>query len=195
MSVHVVIMGVTGCGKTTVATAVHERLGWAMGEGDDFHPQSNIDKMAAGIPLTDADRWPWLRSINAWMRREEVDDIDTVVSCSALKREYRDVLRHGIDVFFVHLVGSREHIHDRMEHRSNHFMPPTLLDSQFDELEPLSDDEPGARVSVEGPVESVIERVVEVIEQHRQSSNPVSGMNVVESKAISGMGTSRLQYA
>ena len=90
MSIHVVVMGVAGCGKSTVAEAIHERLGYVYAEGDDFHPQANIDKMSAGIPLTDEDRWPWLKVINTWMVAREALDENTVVSSSALKRSYRE---------------------------------------------------------------------------------------------------------
>ena len=96
MSIHVVVMGVAGCGKSTVAEAIHERLGYVYAEGDDFHPQANIDKMSAGIPLTDEDRWPWLNVINSWMVAREALDENTVVSSSALKRSYREVLAKDV---------------------------------------------------------------------------------------------------
>ena len=108
MSIHVVVMGVAGCGKSTVAEAIHERLGYVYAEGDDFHPQANIDKMSAGIPLTDEDRWPWLKVINTWMVAREALDENTVVSSSALKRSYREVLAQNVPTFFVHLTGSQE---------------------------------------------------------------------------------------
>ena len=94
-------MGVAGCGKSTVAEAIRDRLSYEMAEGDAFHPQANIDKMSAGIPLTDEDRWPWLRVINSWMAAKETIHENTVVSSSALKRAYRDVLRENVPVFFV----------------------------------------------------------------------------------------------
>ena len=106
MSIHVVVMGVAGCGKSTVAEAIHERLGYVYAEGDDFHPQANIDKMSAGIPLTDEDRWPWLKVINTWMVAREALDENTVVSSSALKRSYREVLAQNVPTFFVHLTDS-----------------------------------------------------------------------------------------
>ena len=96
MSIHVVVMGVAGCGKSTVAEAIHERLGYVYAEGDDFHPQANIDKMSAGIPLTDEDRWPWLNVINSWMVAREALGENTVVSSSALKRSYREVLAKNV---------------------------------------------------------------------------------------------------
>lgn len=124
MSIHVVVMGVAGCGKSTVAEAIHERLGYAYAEGDDFHPQANIDKMSAGIPLTDEDRWPWLNVINSWMVAREALGENTVVSSSALKRSYREVLAKDVPTFFIHLNGSHELIQQRLSERKGHFMPP-----------------------------------------------------------------------
>lgn len=122
MSIHVVVMGVAGCGKSTVAEAIHERLGYVYAEGDDFHPQANIDKMSAGIPLTDEDRWPWLKVINTWMVAREALDENTVVSSSALKRSYREVLAQNVPTFFVHLTGSQELIQQRLNERKGHFI-------------------------------------------------------------------------
>ena len=160
MSIHVVVMGVAGCGKSTVAEAIHERLGYVYAEGDDFHPQANIDKMSAGIPLTDEDRWPWLKVINTWMVAREALDENTVVSSSALKRSYREVLAQNVPTFFVHLTGSQELIQQRLNERKGHFMPPALLPSQFAILEPLQPDENGVEVSIEGSVEEMVERAV-----------------------------------
>lgn len=101
MSIHVVVMGVCGCGKTTVAEAVRDRLGFVMAEGDDFHPKANVEKMSHGIPLTDEDRWPWLETISQWMTDQDKQGNSTVVSCSALKRSYREVLHKHVDVLFV----------------------------------------------------------------------------------------------
>lgn len=166
MSIHVVVMGVAGCGKSTVAEAIHERLGYVYAEGDDFHPQANIDKMSAGIPLTDEDRWPWLKVINTWMvAREELDE-NTVVSSSALKRSYREVLAQNVPTFFVHLTGSQELIQQRLNERKGHFMPPALLPSQFAILEPLQPDENGVEVSIEGSVEEMVERAVAAVNEY-----------------------------
>lgn len=142
----VVVMGVSGSGKTTVGTALAEALGVAYAEADSFHPEANIEKMTAGTPLTDEDRWPWLDAIAAWIREHQ--DTGGVVTSSALKRRYRDVLRSGGDVWFVHLDGPREVIAGRMAGRSGHFMPPSLLDSQIADLEPLDDDERGVVVDL-----------------------------------------------
>lgn len=166
MKTHVVVMGVAGCGKSTVAEAIRDRLGFEMAEGDAFHPQANIDKMSAGIPLTDEDRWPWLRVINSWMVAKESIGENTVVSSSALKRAYRDVLRENVPVFFVHLTGSRELIGERLAARKGHFMPPALLPSQFAILEPLQPDEPGVEVSIEGSVDEMVERAVAAVKAY-----------------------------
>lgn len=148
MSIHVVVMGVAGCGKSTVAEAIHERLGYVYAEGDDFHPQANIDKMSAGIPLTDEDRWPWLKVINTWMVAREALDENTVVSSSALKRSYREVLAQNVPTFFVHLsrlAGTHPAASQRAPRATS--MPPALLPSQFAILEPLQPDENGVEVS------------------------------------------------
>lgn len=135
-----VVMGVSGSGKSTVARLVAERLGWGLAEGDDLHPASNVAKMQAGQPLTDEDRWPWLGSIAAWIRERSAAGTPGVVTCSALKRSYRDVLR-GEGVVFVYLSGSEERISGRLAARRGHFMPAALLSSQFEALEAPSADE------------------------------------------------------
>lgn len=137
----IVVMGVSGAGKTTIGTAVAEGLGVDYAEADTFHPPANIAKMTAGHPLTDADRAPWLAAIANWIA--EHAETGGVVSSSALKRSYRDVLRSGGPVWFLHLHGARELLAERMKTRSGHFMPVSLLDSQLADLEPLQPDEPG----------------------------------------------------
>nr|WP_107104002.1 gluconokinase, GntK/IdnK-type [Streptomyces niveiscabiei] len=151
-------MGVAGTGKTTIGPLLAARLGVPYAEGDDFHPPANIAKMSAGTPLDDDDRWPWLDSIGAWAH--ERAGLGGVVSCSALKRSYRDRLRAAAPgLLFVHLSGSRELIGERMGHREGHFMPTALLDSQFAALEPLQADEAGVVVEVSGRPEEIAERV------------------------------------
>ncbi|MEI2776254.1 MAG: gluconokinase [Tetrasphaera sp.] len=135
---HVVVMGVSGCGKSTLGAALATELGAEFGEADLFHPKANVDKMAAGHPLTDEDRWPWLDLLVDWMNKQRAAGHHTVVSCSALRKVYRDRLRRaGGGVVFVHLAGDKEVILGRMRARQGHFMPPALLDSQYDTLEQL----------------------------------------------------------
>ncbi len=142
-----VIMGVSGCGKSTVAGLLAGRLGWDIAEGDDLHPAANVAKMAAGTPLTDDDRWPWLGKCADWIDQQQLAGRPGVLTCSALKKVYRDILRRP-GVVFVHLTGTYEELHDRMTSR-DHFMPSSLLDSQLATLEPLGDDEAGLLVDIE----------------------------------------------
>ncbi|WP_409183116.1 gluconokinase [Amycolatopsis sp. VS8301801F10] len=145
----IVVMGVSGSGKTTVGKAVAEELGVEYAEADTFHPKANIEKMTAGHPLTDEDREPWLAAIALWIAEHQ--ESGGVVSSSALKRRYRDVLRGGWDVWFLHLHGSRDLLAERMKTRSGHFMPVSLLDSQLADLEPLEPDEPGQTFDISRP--------------------------------------------
>ncbi|MBM7821498.1 gluconokinase [Cellulosimicrobium cellulans] len=159
---HLVVMGVAGSGKTTVATLLAQRLGTEYAEADQFHPQANIEKMSAGTPLTDEDRWPWLEAIRDWLSAEAEAGRSGVVTCSALKRSYRDLLRTARGrVCFVHLDGSPELLAERMEHRSGHFMPTSLLPSQLATLEPLDDDEPGFTVDVTRTPEEIADLVLD----------------------------------
>jgi gluconokinase len=139
----IVVMGVAGSGKTTIASGLAEKLGVPFVEGDSLHPTANVKKMAGGVPLTDDDRWPWLEAIGERMEVERVTGHGVVVSCSALKHVYRDCLRKKVNgkVQFILLDGSRELITDRMKQRKGHFMPPALLDSQFATLEKPTPDE------------------------------------------------------
>ena len=146
---HLVIMGVSGSGKTTISTLLSEHLGWIAAEADEFHPEANIAKMSSGTPLTDEDRWPWLDSIRNWMDTQAENGRSTIVTCSALKRAYRDVLATASGaVHFVHLNGDVEVLRERMKTRSGHFMPASLLPSQISTLEPLADDEPGVVIDI-----------------------------------------------
>ncbi|WP_083906629.1 gluconokinase, GntK/IdnK-type [Acaricomes phytoseiuli] len=156
-----VVMGVSGSGKSTVAQTLAKRTGWAFQEGDDLHPEANIAKMAAGIPLDDADRRPWLERISTWIRQRLERGESGIVTCSALRREYRDILRgdngqHAEGVVFVFLDGSREQIAERLSSRKGHFMPASLLDSQFAELQPPAAEENAVRANIQaGPAEQV----------------------------------------
>ena len=152
---HLVFMGVSGSGKSTVAEAVRDRLGWELAEGDDFHPPANVAKMRDGIPLTDADRWGWLESLAGWTAERDARGEPTIIACSALRRAYRDVLRRGGEgTFFIHCTGDKHMILERMGARE-HFMPPSLLESQLDTLEPLQADEQGMDVDVGLPVDRI----------------------------------------
>ena len=164
----IVVMGVSGSGKSTVAATLVDRLGWEFAEGDDFHPPANVEKMRAGHPLDDEDRWPWLRSLAAWIGEHERAGRSVVVTCSALKRSYRDLLRDGHpSVWFAHVTATPELIRERVEHRTGHYMPSSLLDSQLATLEPLGDDEPGARISGAGPPTSVTTELLAALEAER----------------------------
>ena len=151
----IVVMGVSGSGKSTVGAALAQRLRVPFADADDFHPQANIDKMTAGQPLDDDDRHPWLDAIGEWLAARQGDG---VMSCSALKRKYRDQLRgHCADVEFLHLAGSPEVIGRRQASRPGHFMPAALLASQFDTLEPLESDERGTTIDVDQDIDSIVE--------------------------------------
>jgi gluconokinase len=160
-TVTLVVMGVSGSGKTTVAQRVAERLGWVFAEGDDFHPAANVAKMHAGHPLTDEDRWPWLRALADWIGVREAAGENAVLTCSALKRSYRALLDSGHpSVRFVHITASPETIRHRLEQRQGHYMPASLLDSQLATLEPLQPDEPGFTVPGDGEPDDVVDDVV-----------------------------------
>ena len=154
----IVVMGVSGSGKSTVGAALAQRLGVPFADADDFHPPANIAKMTAGQPLNDDDRRPWLESIGVWLA-EHVDG--GVMSCSALKRAYRDQLReHCPSVEFLHLSGTPEVIGRRQASRPGHFMPASLLASQFETLEPLAADEHGVAIDVDQDIDSIVQDYV-----------------------------------
>ncbi|MFN7225173.1 MAG: gluconokinase [Paracoccaceae bacterium] len=161
----VVIMGVSGCGKSSVGAALSARLGIAYRDGDDLHPAANVEKMRTGVPLTDDDRWPWLDRV-AQVLREEAP---VIVGCSALRRVYRDRIRQGAGgaVRFVHLTGDHALISARMVARSGHYMPPALLDSQFATLEPPGPDE-AITVDIAAPLPEIIDTILD----HMQEAKP-----------------------
>jgi gluconokinase len=156
-----VVMGVSGSGKSTIADRLAARLGWRYEDGDKFHPPGNVAKMSAGHPLTDEDRWPWLRAI-----ADEIDRVcetgqRAVIACSALKRAYREILVHGRnDVRIVFLNGSQDLIAERLAARTGHFMPPGLLTSQFRTLEPPQLNERPITVSIDASVEAIVDDIV-----------------------------------
>ncbi len=160
--VAVVVMGVSGCGKTTVAERLAQHLGWVFAEADEFHSEANLAKMSAGTPLDDADRLPWLTAIRDWVTATGQQGRSAVVTCSALQRSYRDLLRDaGSRVLFLHLTGPREVLAERMGARTGHFMPTSLLDSQLATLQALEPDEPGAAVSIELSPDEVLRTALE----------------------------------
>jgi gluconokinase len=156
-----IVMGVSGSGKTTIAEALAQRIKWPFKDGDAFHPASNVEKMRNGHPLTDDDRWPWLRAIAAEIDRTTDAGRHIVITCSALKRAYRDILIGGRSgVRLIYLEGSRELIAERLRARRGHFMPPKLLDSQFAALEEPRDDERAIVVDVASTVDAVVDDIV-----------------------------------
>ncbi|WP_244425125.1 gluconokinase [Bradyrhizobium sp. STM 3843] len=157
-----VIMGVSGSGKSTIGEALSARLGWRYEDGDSFHPAANVAKMSAGHPLTDADRWPWLQAIAAEIERCRAAGEHVIIACSALKKAYRDILVHGRDdIRMVYLKGTEALIADRIGHRKGHFMPPGLLASQFATLEPPADEEHPVTVSIDAPVDVIVDRILQ----------------------------------
>jgi len=162
--VHVVVMGVAGSGKTTLAVELTRRLGWPYAEADDFHPRGNVAKMAAGVPLTDEDRWPWLEAIRDWLTAQARAGRSTVVTCSALRLAYRDVLRQAAGrVRFVHLTADPALLSARLARRSGHFMPATLLVSQLATLESLVPGEDGVVIVVDVPPDAVADRAIKLL--------------------------------
>jgi gluconokinase len=164
--VAVVVLGVSGAGKTTVARAVADRLGWPFAEADEFHPAANVEKMRAGHPLDDSDRRPWLEALHAYVVAEAAAGRSVVMTCSCLKRAYRETLTAGLPaVFFVQLEVPRAVLEERLRNRVGHYMPASLLGSQLDTLEPLGPDEPGIIVRADHPPAEVIETVLAKLEK------------------------------
>jgi gluconokinase len=161
----IVVMGVSGAGKSTVGKLIAAHLVCPFRDADSFHPQANIEKMSRGEPLTDDDRWPWLQAIAAWIAEHRAADATCVVTCSALKRVYRDIVtaRQSVDVQLIYLKGDFDLIAARLAARKGHFMPPALLKSQFDALEEPGADEHAIMVPIDAPPEEIARRVVTVL--------------------------------
>jgi|HubBroStandDraft_6_1064221.scaffolds.fasta_scaffold01250_3 gluconokinase len=183
----VIVMGVSGCGKSTVGALLASRLRWEFEDADWFHPAANVEKMHKGIPLTDDDRWPWLAAVAAWIDKTRCSGAHDVVACSALKRRYRNVLiGDRPDVRLVYLKGDEELIARRIATRHEHFMPPTLLHSQFEALE-----EPGPE---ENPIVVSIEpRPREIVAQIISALNKVEGAEPPERASPKSYGRAREQ--
>ena len=156
-----VVMGVSGSGKSTIADKLADRLGWTFEDGDRFHPAGNVAKMSAGHPLTDEDRWPWLQAIADEIDRVGAAGEHAVIACSALKRAYRDILVHGrSDVRIIYLKGTQELIAERLAQRKGHFMPPGLLASQFKALEPPGREENPVTASIDASVDAIVDDII-----------------------------------
>jgi gluconokinase len=169
----IVIMGVSGSGKSTIMTELARRLGWPSAEADEFMPAANVEKMRSGHPLTDEDRWPWLRALAGWVGDREAAGESAIMTCSALRRAYRDLLRDGHpSVWFVELDVPAAELADRLEHRTGHYMPASLLGSQLDTLEPLDADEPGLHVAADRPPEIVVDDILAALARDRPDAVP-----------------------
>ena len=177
-------MGVAGSGKSTLMAELAERLGWQTLEGDELHPPANVTRMSAGIPLTDEDRRPWLAAIHARLREAAAAGEPTIVTCSALRRTYRDVLREDLPgMVFVHLEVPRAVLEARIRDRTGHFVPPELLDSQLATLEPLGEGERGFVVDAARPTGVV---AAEILERLRRAGT--DGDEPLESRARGTLG-------
>ena len=170
-----IVMGVSGSGKTTVAALLAGRLNWKFQEGDALHPQANVDKMHRGIPLTDADRLPWLDSIAALIDRWNAEGVSGIITCSALKRAYRERIRAGRpDVELIYLHGERALVSARITQRMGHFMPAGLLASQFETLEEPGQDEPVITVDIGGSPDQIVESILTALRPRASRIAPPS---------------------
>lgn len=173
---HLVVMGVSGSGKSTLAAALAADLGLPMAEADEFHPPENIAKMAAQTPLTDEDRWPWLESLRDWMSTQAATG--SVITCSALRRSYRDVLRTAAGrVVFLHVDVEIPRLNTRLAHRSGHFMPPALLESQLSTLEALEPGEDGVVLANDTTVENLLESARAWLRSNVSASGSIDEQN------------------
>jgi gluconokinase len=168
-------MGVSGSGKSTVGALLSERLGWTFEEGDSLHPAANVEKMAAGIPLTDEDRWPWLARVADWIDNRLDAGESGIITCSALKHTYRTMLnRRGAGVEFVYLSVGKAELTERVEHRPGHFMPASLLDSQLETLEPPTASEPAIDVDAGTDPQLVVDRIMRILGLRAKPMEPAA---------------------
>lgn len=164
-----IVMGVSGSGKSTIANALGQRLGWIVSDADQFHPAGNIEKMRAGIALTDNDRWSWLHAVAAEIERKRASGASIIMACSALKRAYRDILVQGHrDTRIVYLRGDKDLIASRLKTRLAHFMPPGLLESQFDALEEPTADERPIIVDIDATVDDIADQIVTMLKLNQK---------------------------
>jgi carbohydrate kinase (thermoresistant glucokinase family) len=169
-----IVMGVSGSGKTTVAALLAGRLNWKFQEGDALHPQANVDKMSRGIPLNDADRLPWLDSIAALIDRWSAEGVSGIITCSALKRAYRERIRAGRPaVELIYLRGERELVSARITQRMGHYMPASLVDSQFETLEEPGADEPVITVDIGGSPDQIVETILTALQYEHRGLRPL----------------------
>lgn len=165
----IVVMGVSGSGKSTVAEGIARITGWDFAEGDTFHPAANVEKMRSAQALSDDDRWPWLDAIAAWITAQQQRGASAVVTCSALRRAYRDLLRRDRPgLRFLHVTADPRATTRRMGRRRDHYMPASLLSSQFATLEPLQPDEPGVEVVNDGTTDEVVDRALHALGLRRE---------------------------
>ncbi|QDH15546.1 gluconokinase [Oecophyllibacter saccharovorans] len=167
---YIVVMGVSGTGKTTVAVALADLMGWPFQEGDDLHPPSNVEKMRNGHPLNDDDRAPWLELCHDWLAKQVKAGHGAVLTCSSLKRRYREILAKGLPVEFVYLYTTPEVVEQRIKARTGHYMPPTLLPSQFATLEEPATDEPVIVVSGDATPSEILEMLLCYLELHPEGT-------------------------
>ena len=171
-----IVMGVSGSGKTTVAAMLAGRLHWRFQEGDALHPQANVDKMHRAIPLTDADRLPWLDSIAALIDLWNAEGVSGIITCSALKRAYRERIRAGrSDVELIYLRGERALVSARITQRMGHFMPPSLLASQFETLEEPDKDDPVITIDIGGSPDQIVDAILTALQREHRGLRSSSG--------------------
>ncbi len=169
----VVVMGVSGCGKSTVGAALANNLNLPFLDADDYHPASNVDKMSSGVALTDEDRWPWLSALSTAMVEEADKTGGVIATCSALKRSYREYILEQVarPLMFIFLDGDRDTLYARMQQRCDHYMPASLLDSQLGTLEVPQDDEPAATFSVLISIDELVKQISDNLNSMQSSNN------------------------